>query len=63
VRTLSYPDRTVCQAEVDPEHDLVVDVAWFDNGLSRGVQVVPWLALVSRWIGALQNALLSLGGL
>ena len=62
-RTLSYPDRTVCQAEIDPERELVVDVAWFDNGLSRGVQVVPWLALVSRWIVSFQNTLLSLGGL
>ena len=62
-RTLSYPDRTVCRAEIDPERDLVIDVAWFDNGLSRRVQTVPWLALVSRWVGTLQNALLSLGGL
>jgi hypothetical protein len=38
-------------------------MAWFDNGLSRQVEPVPWLALVSRWVGVLQNALLSLGGL
>jgi hypothetical protein len=62
-RTLSYPDRTVCRAEIDPEREVVIDVAWFDNGLSRRVHLVPWMALVSRWVGALEGALLSLGGL
>lgn len=62
-RTLSYPDRAVCQAEIDPEREVVIDLAWFDNGLSRRVQPIPWLALVSRWVGMLESALLSLGGL
>jgi hypothetical protein len=62
-RTLSYADQAVCSARIDPERKLVIDVEWFDNGLSRQVEVVPWLALVSRWVVSLQNALLSLGGL
>jgi hypothetical protein len=62
-RTLSYPDGAVCRAEIDPEREVMIDLAWFDNGLSRRVQPIPWLALVSRWVGTLQSALLSLGGL
>jgi hypothetical protein len=61
--TFTFPDRpAVRSALVDPERKLVVDVAWFDNGLSRGPNVVPWLALVSRLVGGLQGALLGLGG-
>jgi aminopeptidase N len=62
-RIFTYPDRLVCSAQIDPERNVVIDMAWFDNGLSRQVEPVPWLALVSRWVGVLQNALLSLGGL
>jgi hypothetical protein len=61
--TLAYPDRPpVRRAQIDPERKLVVDVAWHDNGLSRRAEVAPWLALVSRLVGALQGALLGLGG-
>ncbi len=60
---LTYPGRAVCSAEIDPERKLVVDTEWFDNGLSRRMEVVPWLALVSRWVAGLQSALLALGGL
>ncbi|MGD2105696.1 MAG: M1 family metallopeptidase [Anaerolineae bacterium] len=62
-QSFEYPDRSVCSAQIDPDRKLVVDVEWFDNGLSRRMEVVPWLALVSRWVAALQDALLALGGL
>jgi len=53
----------VQSAEVDPERKLVVDLRWADNGLSRRPEVSPWLALVTRLLYNLQNALLALGGL
>ena len=62
--TFTYPDRSpVRSAEVDPEGKLAVDLRWSDNGLSRQLQVSPWLALVTRLLYNLQNALLGLGGL
>ena len=63
-RTLTYPDRPpVHSAEVDPEGKVVVDLRWSDNGLSRELEVAPWLALVTRLLYHLQNALLALGGM
>ena len=62
--TFTYPDRpALLSAEVDPEHKLVVDLSWFDNGLARRLEVQSWLALVIRMFYQLQNALLGLGGL
>ena len=62
--TFAYPDRPpVRSAQVDPDRHLVVDLRWSDNGLSRRLQVFPWLALVGRILYGLQNALLALGGL
>lgn len=62
--TFTYPDRPpVRSAEVDPERKLVLDLRWADNGLSRRLEVSPWLALVTRLLYNLQNALLVLGGL
>ena len=62
--TFTYPDRpTLLSAEVDPEHKLVVDLSWFDNGLARRLEAQSWLALVIRMFYQLQNALLGLGGL
>jgi len=47
--TFTYPDRPpVRSAEVDPERKLVLDLRWADNGLSRRLEVSPWLALVTR---------------
>jgi aminopeptidase N len=61
--TLSYPDRPpVRSAEVDPQRKVLVDLRWADNGLSRTLEVSPWLALVTRLVYNLQNALLALGG-
>jgi aminopeptidase N len=63
-KTFAYPDRApVRSAEVDPEGKIVVDLQRGDNGLSRRLEVVPWLAIVSRLVYGLQNALLSMGGL
>ncbi len=62
--TLTYPDRApVLSAEVDPERKIVVDLHWADNGLSRRLEVSPWLALVTRTLYAIQNVLLVMGGL
>jgi len=62
--TLSYPDRPpVRSAEVDPQRKVLVDLRWADNGLSRTLEVSPWLALVTRLLYNLQNALLALGGM
>ena len=62
--TFTYPDRPpVRSAQVDPGHKLVLDLRWADNGLSRRLEVSPWLALVTRLLYNLQNALLALGGL
>ncbi|MGD2205720.1 MAG: M1 family metallopeptidase [Anaerolineae bacterium] len=62
--TFTYLDRPpVRSAEVDPERKVVVDLRWSDNGLSRQLEVSPWLALVTRLIYHVQNALLALGGL
>jgi hypothetical protein len=62
--TFTYPDRpSVRSAEVDPKREVVVDLYWSDNGLSRRLEVSPWLAIVTRWLYNLQNALLVLGGL
>lgn len=62
--TFTYPDRPpVRSAEVDPERKIVVDLRWADNGLSRGLEISPWLALVTRMLYTIQNALLAMGGL
>lgn len=62
--TFTYETRPPVQsAEVDPEHKIVVDLRWADNGLSRRLEISPWLALVTRLLYNLQSALLALGGL
>jgi len=62
--TFTYDDRPpVRSAEVDPQRKVVIDLRWADNGLSRRLEVAPWLALVTRLLYYLQNMLLVLGGL
>jgi len=62
--TLTYFDRPpVNSAEVDPERKIAVDLRWADNGLSRRLDVSPWLAIVTRLLYNLQKALLVVGGL
>jgi aminopeptidase N len=62
--TFTYPDRPpVRSAEVDPERQVVVDLRWADNGLSRELETRPWLAVVTRLLYHVQNALLAMGGL
>ena len=47
--TFTYPDRPpIRSAEVDPQHKLVIDLHWADNGLSNRAEVSSWLALVTR---------------
>jgi aminopeptidase N len=62
--TFHYDDHPpVRSAEIDPERKIVVDLRWTDNGLSCRVEISPWLALVTRLLYNIQNALLLLGGL
>ncbi|HSJ58677.1 MAG TPA: M1 family metallopeptidase [Anaerolineae bacterium] len=62
--TFTYPDRApILSAEVDPDRDVVVDLNWADNGLSRDLYTSSWLALVTRLVYYLQEALLIFGGL
>ena len=62
--TFTYDGRPpVRSAEVDPQRKVVIDLRWADNGLSRRLEVAPWLALVTRLLYYLQNMLLVLGGL
>jgi hypothetical protein len=63
-KIFTYPDRPPLRsAEIDPARKILVDVRWFDNGLSRQVEASSWLALVTRLLYDWQNALLMLGGL
>jgi hypothetical protein len=63
-KTFTFAERhPIRSAEVDPERKVVVDLQWGDNGLSRRLEVWSWLALVTRMVYHLQNALLALGGL
>jgi len=62
--TFTYPDRApVRSANIDPEQKVVVDLHWTDNGLSRQLELTGWLALVTRLLYSVQNALLMMGGL
>jgi hypothetical protein len=62
-RILSYPGHPALHSvEIDPERRIELDLRWADNGLSRRLEVWPWLALVTRLLYNLQNALLALGG-
>jgi hypothetical protein len=62
--TFTYSNRPPVQsAEVDPERKVAVDLRWADNGRSRRLEVSSWLALVTRLLYRLQDALLALGGL
>lgn len=61
--TLSYPDRSLLRAEVDPQRKITIDLNWSDNGLSRRPDLWAWLALVTRLLYRLQGGLLNWGGL
>jgi hypothetical protein len=52
----------VRSAEVDPESRVLVDLKWSDNGLARRPYASEWLAIVTRLVYYVQNALLALGG-
>jgi hypothetical protein len=63
-KTFDYPGRpTIESAQIDPNHKLLVDLQWSDNGLSRRMDVWSWLALNTRFLYQLQNMLLGQGGL
>jgi hypothetical protein len=50
-------------AEIDPNHKLLVDQVWSDNGLRAQVDVPAWLALFGGLVYGLQDWLLMVGGL
>ncbi len=63
-QTFTYAGKApISHAEVDPDHKLVIDLAWYNNGLSRRADLWSWLALVTRLLYQLQNGLLSIGGI
>jgi hypothetical protein len=62
-QTFAYPQGPgVRSAEVDPESRVLVDLKWSDNGLARRPYASEWLAIVTRLVYYVQNALLALGG-
>lgn len=61
--TFTYPARTITRADVDPDHQLLLDLRYSDNSLTTQADLWAWAAIVSRWVYNLQNVLLGLGGL
>jgi hypothetical protein len=62
--TFEYPDRpAIRQAVIDPNQEILVDLQWSDNGLSRHMDVFSWLAVNLRFLYQIQNLLLGQGGL
>ncbi len=61
-RVLDYPYQTIRSAQIDPDHKLVIDLVWSDNGCSLQADSNAWLALVVHMLYSLQNGLLVLGG-
>ncbi|MBN1427735.1 MAG: M1 family metallopeptidase [Anaerolineae bacterium] len=63
-KTFDYSDRpAVVRAEIDPDHKLLVDLQWSDNGLLRRMDVWSWLAINCQILYQIQNMLLGEGGL
>ncbi|MEM7118728.1 MAG: M1 family metallopeptidase [Chloroflexota bacterium] len=63
-KRFDFPDRAeVIQVEIDPERKLVVETQWGDNGRSRTPDIPAWLAIATRLLYTIQDALLMLGGL
>jgi hypothetical protein len=62
--TFEYPGRpSIRQAVVDPNREILVDLQWSDNGLSRRVDIPSWLGVNARFLYQIQNLLLGQGGL
>lgn len=62
--TLDYANHSpVLQAEIDPDQKILVDLQWSDNGLSRRMDIVSWLAVNARLFYRIQDLLLGQGGL
>ncbi len=63
-RTFSYPNRPlITRAEIDPGQGLWAETSALDNGRLRQPDLNAWLAVVTRLVYSLQNALLALGGM
>jgi hypothetical protein len=64
IATFEYPNHpSIRQAVIDPNREILVDLQWSDNGLSRRADVFSWLAVNARILYQLQNLLLGQGGL
>ena len=62
--TLEYPDRpSIHQAVIDPNQEILVDLQWSDNGMTRRMDVLSWLAVNVRILYQIQNLMLGQGGL
>lgn len=62
--TFAYSDRpAIVSVQLDPDQKIVLDLRQVDNGLTRQMQLSPWLALVTRLVAGFQGMLLNLGGL
>jgi aminopeptidase N len=48
---------------IDPQHKLVVELVWADNGLANQPDWTAWLSAAGRLVYRLQDCLLVLGGL
>lgn len=62
-KTFSFPGQKVSSAQIDPQHKLLLDLQWGDNGLRRFTDFWSWLALDTRLLYQFQNWLLYWGGL
>jgi hypothetical protein len=62
--TFEYPGRpSIHQAVIDPNREILVDLQWSDNGMSRRMDVFSWLAVNARILYQIQNLLLGQVGL
>jgi len=63
--TFNYPgvQAPIRRAEIDPDHKIALDLRWSDNGRSRLPEIWSWLALTTRILYTIQDALITMGGL
>jgi hypothetical protein len=56
-------DRPVQSYSIDPDHKLIIERVWSDNGRLVRADLPAWLAVVTRLIYHLQDWMLMLGGI
>jgi hypothetical protein len=63
-QTFNFTNKSPVQsALIDPDRKILVDLEWSDNGKTARVDLWSWLALVTRVLYGMQNALLTAGGM